>query len=640
MNPGVSLHHARVNADTRIMYDLYCLADASVQFRYSIERNYLGGAEGDSERPRPVPSSVSDWDGEIRRSGALTAPALTGVAETAVRDLMQAATAVMDTFRRTWDSAEHEERLMRLREEQSDVHSDQPAEYRMISQSPVGPAAWTGYEATIAQLARTLTPPLSDFFTLSHTLAVTAYPTFAEYDLTTHTWPAYSSQYVLETISPRVTLLLRAISDRTGLLTALPNPITAATGPNPDRTVRPLHEEIRRRLEHAAARVSGPPSGPPASEAAVAPVPCSSAEYHRLLAIKLKIDPDERYVGRSVAILRVFDQIDRLNQRPDQPVVLYGPSRVGKTAVARLVHDSSDRARKPFLRLSASSVRATDEGVRQSRWAGVGRNSLIAGARLDTQTNGWLAEATGGAIFIDELQDLDEGTQQFLRQVFDRMPIPRAAGDGEPVIPDVRLVFATNRPLEELVQEGKLRRDFVNRLRGRVLDIPSLDERKEDIPLFVKKFGPGHKPTMRFLLCLFRHSWEVGQVETLQEAIETAADVAGPNGNLTDESLWKVPSLRQTVGAVQTIPEADAEREVIHMLIESLTIQGYQPGVPRSGLGRRLAEILGVSGSTVTRLLRRNGCGVGPDEVGAESDPINGTLPQTGCDGSTDSVSE
>jgi SpoVK/Ycf46/Vps4 family AAA+-type ATPase len=91
-----------------------------------------------------------------------------------------------------------------------------------------------------------------------------------------------------------------------------------------------------------------------------------------------------------VAILRVFEVVDRFNRKPAKPVVLYGPSRSGKTELARLIHNSSARRDKPFLPLSASMVNVSDESLRLSRWAGIGTNAGVAGADPKRASPGWL----------------------------------------------------------------------------------------------------------------------------------------------------------------------------------------------------------------------------------------------------------
>src|SRR5207247_1783840 len=142
-----------------------------------------------------------------------------------------------------------------------------------------------------------------------------------------------------------------------------------------------------------------------------------------------------------------------------------------KTRLARVIHNASGRSGN-FLDLQARDIAGGDASLQRRQWVGVGRKSGFPGLAGNQTAEGWLQFAERGTIFLDELQDVDAATQEFLRKVLDGdRAIPFAAGDGV-YMPDVRLIFATYRPIAELVAGEHLKPDFVRRLGRRFLTVP------------------------------------------------------------------------------------------------------------------------------------------------------------------------
>ena len=214
------------------------------------------------------------------------------------------------------------------------------------------------------------------------------------------------------------------------------------------------------------------------------PVSGHSNDYSRLLETKRKMDPDNKYIGSSLAILLVFERIEQLNRSSDNPVLILGPTGTGKSEIASLIHASSARAKKPFRREQAAANKPQDMGIFLSKWAGVSEDAPLPNVS-PRGAEGILHECAGGTIFIDEAADLSQDVQTFYLDVLDGEKIPPSAGSGKPITPDVRLIFATNRDLAQLVKDGGFRDDLYNRTKRFQIEIPRLNDRKVDITPFL-----------------------------------------------------------------------------------------------------------------------------------------------------------
>jgi len=253
----------------------------------------------------------------------------------------------------------------------------------------------------------------------------------------------------------------------------------------------------------------------------------SRNEYEKLQEIKNHINPKNTYIGSSVPILRVFQKIEEFNQPElcDKPVLILGPSGVGKTGVAELIHRDSPRRHKPYKRVQAVTSKQSDPAMMVAQWVGVGKDP--GSPNLPPKgREGWLQECEGGTLFVDEAANLALPVQELLMDVCDKQDIPFSTGEGAPVKPNIRLVFATNGDLERMACEGTFKHDLYRRIRGRTITIPALCERTEDIVEFVRKrsirFGRkrdgDRQATFRFLYALLQHDWP-GNVGELLEAL-------------------------------------------------------------------------------------------------------------------------
>lgn len=326
-----------------------------------------------------------------------------------------------------------------------------------------------------------------------------------------------------------------------------------------------------------------------------------AAELRRLMAIKKKIDPKGRYVGDSVAILRVFEDIDSLNNFPDAPVLILGPTGAGKTEIAELIHRQSGRPLAKFCWEQAADNLLGDFTSVKGRWIGYGKFPGFQNISKDG-ANGIIQDYAGGTVFVDEVADLTLEMQGFLRLVLDARSIPLTSGKGDPIRPSVRLIFATNKDLEQAVKERKFRHDLLDRIQRWTTRIPPLVERKEDIFSFVAAKCKGHPPTPEFLLALLRYEWP-GNVRELLDVLRIAmAKVDRVKEPLTlDHIQLKDLAL---VSRVRAMDSQKIEGVVLSDLWQVLRRRGLERG---GGLHNEMARLLGWSPAKVSIKIKELG---------------------------------
>ena len=171
---------------------------------------------------------------------------------------------------------------------------------------------------------------------------------------------------------------------------------------------------------------------------------------------------------------RVKTLIDKLAPT-DSAVLILGETCTGKEMVARRVHEQSGRAKAPFVAVNCGAI---PENLVESEFFGH-RKGAFTGA--DTARTGLFEVANGGTLFLDELGELDKSMQVKLLRFLESGEV-RRVGENEPFKVDVRIVCATNRDLQEMVNEGTFREDLVFRVNTFEIHLPPLRERREDIP--------------------------------------------------------------------------------------------------------------------------------------------------------------
>lgn len=221
-------------------------------------------------------------------------------------------------------------------------------------------------------------------------------------------------------------------------------------------------------------------------------------------------------------MVKVFNLIENA-AKSDAPVIIYGETGTGKELVANAIHELGDRKNGPFVKVNLAAL---SENLFESELFGHVKGAFTGA--LHTR-KGRFELAHKGDIFLDEIGDLPEFMQVKLLRVIEEKVIERV-GDNKPIPVDVRIISATNRDLERLVEEGKFRRDFYYRINVIPIYLPPLRERKEDLPLLVEHFirrnrlktGKNIYGVSEEVMDLFyEYSWP-GNIRELRSVIEYA----------------------------------------------------------------------------------------------------------------------
>lgn len=227
-------------------------------------------------------------------------------------------------------------------------------------------------------------------------------------------------------------------------------------------------------------------------------------------------------VGKSPEMRNVFETIKKVSQT-DSTVLITGKSGTGKELVARAIHYNSRRAAKPFIAVNAGAI---PETLIESELFGHKKGSFT-GAVADKV--GYFKAADKGTLLLDEISDMPPLLQvKLLRAIEQREITP--VGTTNPISIDVRIIASTNRDLQKEVREGRFRQDLYYRLNVVEIHLPSLAERKSDIPLLVDHFVKKHAVQMRknikgvnneVMRLLMQHNWK-GEIRELENIIERA----------------------------------------------------------------------------------------------------------------------
>ena len=185
-------------------------------------------------------------------------------------------------------------------------------------------------------------------------------------------------------------------------------------------------------------------------------------------------------IGESPSMLKVLDKLNRASDS-NVPVLLQGPSGTGKELCAEAIHFNSPRKTGPFIPVNCAGLSDT---LLESELFGHVKGAFTG---AETDRKGFFAMADGGTLFLDEIGDMPQNMQaKLLRVLEDQVVIPVGATKGTQV--DVRIISATNQNLEEMIEKKEFRQDLYYRIRGVNIQIPSLQERRADIPLLLNNF--------------------------------------------------------------------------------------------------------------------------------------------------------
>jgi len=292
-------------------------------------------------------------------------------------------------------------------------------------------------------------------------------------------------------------------------------------------------------------------------------------------------------IGNSHPMQAVYDMIAQVSKSVTS-VLIHGESGTGKELVAHAVHYNSTRATKPFIKVNCAAL---PETVLESELFGHEKGAFTGAL---TMRKGRFELASGGTIFLDEVGDFSPATQIKLLRVLQEREFERVGGSNTIKV-DVRIIAATNRDLDKLIEESKFRSDLYYRLNVFPIHLPPLRERKSDILLladyFVEKYSKAmHKDVRRIstpaIDMLMSYHWP-GNVRELENVIERAMLLSTDDvihGHHLPPTLQTAESSGTTFNGNLEETLANVERELLLDALKSAR-----------GNKAKAARILGIS---------------------------------------------
>lgn len=303
----------------------------------------------------------------------------------------------------------------------------------------------------------------------------------------------------------------------------------------------------------------------------------------------------DRILGKSGAMEKVMDQVRQVADTKAN-VLLEGESGTGKELVARALHGLSSRRSGPFVAVHCAAL---SPQLLESELFGHEKGSFTGATERRV---GRFEQANSGTIFLDEIGEIDAATQVKLLRVLGERTLERVGGN-RLIDVDVRLVAATHRSLERLVQEGKFREDLYFRIRVVQIHLPPLRDRPEDIPILAESFRQEYsrengKEGMSFsqasMSLLIQYRWP-GNVRELRTAVEHGVVLA--RGKLIEPG--DLPAALRVGGGSRASP-----REDLPLKLDEVKRSAIDAALEKSGQNiSQAAKALGISRRTLHRKL-------------------------------------
>jgi DNA-binding NtrC family response regulator len=303
--------------------------------------------------------------------------------------------------------------------------------------------------------------------------------------------------------------------------------------------------------------------------------------------------PDTEMIGSSTRMVEIYKTLSRVAPT-DATVLVEGETGTGKELIARMIHRNSKRAQQPFVPVDCGSIAPS---LLESELFGTLKGAYTG---ADRDRMGVFEAAAGGSVFLDEIGDIELGFQlKLLRFLQEREVRPLGSPRAKKV--DVRVIAATNRDVQKMVEEGKFREDLWYRINVVRITVPPLCERTSDIPLlahyFLKRYNERYHLDTRLtetgLKAMQEYSWP-GNIRQLQHMMERLTILA-PAGRI-DEAAVKtsIEQMDSRDHSGETL--ADTEAEQVRRVLAAT-----------SGNKSRAAKILGIERKTLYRKLERMG---------------------------------
>ncbi|MBO9633665.1 MAG: sigma-54-dependent Fis family transcriptional regulator [Chitinophagaceae bacterium] len=257
--------------------------------------------------------------------------------------------------------------------------------------------------------------------------------------------------------------------------------------------------------------------------------------------LKRKVSKVDEMIGESGPILRIKETIDKVAPT-DARILVTGENGVGKELVARWVHEKSNRATGPLIEVNCAAIPSE---LIESELFGHEKGSFTSAVK---QRIGKFESAHGGTLFLDEIGDMSLNAQAKVLRALQEGKITRVGGDKD-ISVDVRVIAATNKDLLREVDDKNFRLDLYHRLSVIIIHVPSLNDRRDDIPLLVDKFlgdvcsdyGIAKKSIDPDALeALKTHNW-TGNIRELRNVVERLIILSGKNITAEDVYAYVLP---------------------------------------------------------------------------------------------------
>jgi DNA-binding NtrC family response regulator len=299
--------------------------------------------------------------------------------------------------------------------------------------------------------------------------------------------------------------------------------------------------------------------------------------------------PESQMIGSSAAMVEIYKKVTRVAPT-DATVVIEGETGTGKELVARMIHSYSERSKQPMVAVDCASIAPS---LLESELFGAVRGAFTG---ADRDRVGIFEAAHRGTVFLDEIGEIEKNFQASLLRFLQEKEI-RPVGASRAKEVDVRVIAATNRDLQRMVDDGKFREDLWYRLNTVRIVMPPLRERRDDIPLlarfYVNKYNARYDRDVKLkdsgVKALQDYTWP-GNVRQLQHVIERLTILADRIDKETVEDALTAMESRER--PVETL--ADAGEDQIRKVLAAT-----------GGNKSKAAQILGIERKTLYRKLER-----------------------------------
>ena len=257
--------------------------------------------------------------------------------------------------------------------------------------------------------------------------------------------------------------------------------------------------------------------------------------------LKRRVSKVQEMVGASIPIHKIKETIEKVAPT-DARILITGDNGVGKELVARWVHEKSNRAAGPLVEVNCAAIPSE---LIESELFGHEKGSFTSALK---QRIGKFEQASSGTLFLDEIGDMSLNAQAKVLRALQEGKITRVGGDKD-INVDTRVIAATNKDLLKEVEEKKFRLDLYHRLSVIIIHVPSLNERKDDIPLLVDRFlsdictdyGIARKTIEDDAVnTLQKHNWK-GNIRELRNIVERLVILSGKVIKTADVESYVLP---------------------------------------------------------------------------------------------------